>query len=111
MVQPFSGEADKTKVQIALADMFASFRSMRQTGDEAMAVLESVARSLAPFPRWAIEKACLAVQTNGVWRKGAFDTQWPPNDSEIVKEVRDQLRLYGDTYRSAVDLLTAEVES
>jgi hypothetical protein len=106
-VQP-GGNAAETA--LALADMFASFRSMRQTGEEAVAQVEAATRALAEFPDWAVIKACRAIQQNGVWRDGAFDRQWPPNDSEIVKEARDKFRLYGDAHRSAVALLEAEVE-
>jgi hypothetical protein len=109
MVAPFMLH-ESNHVGIAVADMFGSYRSMRQTGEEAMAVLDATVRVLAEFPRWAIEKACRSIQMNGVWRNGAFDRQWPPNDSELVKEVREKLRLYGDAHRSAVALLEAEVE-
>jgi hypothetical protein len=89
---PFAGKSQTDKVSIALADMFASFRSMRQTGDEAYAVVESARRSLQEFPTWAVEKTCRSMQMNGVWRNGKFDRQWPPNDSEILGEIRKELR-------------------
>jgi hypothetical protein len=97
-------------VKIALADMFGSIRSMRQTGADAIAILEGAYRALSEFPAWAIEKTCLSIQQNGVWRDGKFDRRWPPNDAEIVAEVRDKVRLYGDAHRSAVALLEAAVE-
>lgn len=109
-VAGFEGRNEEDQVALALADMFAAFRSMRQADIGAMAQVDGVRRVLTPFPVWAIEKACASIQSNGVWRNGAFDRQWPPNDSEIVAEVRDKLRLYGDQHRSAVSLLEAEVE-
>jgi hypothetical protein len=106
-VQPSQVERVKT----ALADMFGSIRSMRQTGANAVAILEGAYRALSEFPAGAIEKACVSIQQNGVWRDGKFDREWPPNDAEIVAEVRDKVRLYGDAYRSAVALLEATVET
>jgi hypothetical protein len=108
-VAPFDRSAD-TKVALALSDMFGGFTSMRQSGEEAAARLDAAMRVLSDFPAWAIEKACRSIQANGVWRDGKFERQWPPSDAEIIKEVRDQVRLYMDVYRSAVSLLTAEVE-
>ena len=90
--------------------MFGSNRSMRQTGAEALSVVEGAFRSLQDQPAWAIEKACLAIQLNGVWRNGSFDKQWPPNDSEILDAVRREVSLYGDAHRNVVALLKAEVE-
>lgn len=108
-VAPYQ-EHDLDRVALALTDMFGGYTSMRQSDDEAVAKLDSVRRVLAPFPAWAIEKACNAIQTNGVWRDGKFDRRWPPNDSEIIAEVRDKLRLYGDQHQRAVALLAATVE-
>lgn len=109
-VSGYEGEEEGDRVALALFDMFASFRSLRQTESNAVAQVDAARRALRDFPMWAIVKACESIQLNGVWRNGAYDRQWPPNDSEIVAEVRDKLRLYGDQYRSAVDLLNAEVE-
>jgi hypothetical protein len=108
-IGPFHG-SEMEKVGIAISDMFSSFRSMRQTGESAVAVLESVTRLCAPYPAWAIVNACHDIQSNGVWRNGQFDRQWPPNDSEIVARVRQELRLYADSYNSACALLAAKLE-
>jgi hypothetical protein len=90
--------------------MFGSFTQMRQTGDEAVAIVMATRELLEDFPAWAIEKACMSIRTNGIWRNGAFDRVWPPSESEIVDEVRKELRLYGDQHASAVALLGAVVE-
>jgi hypothetical protein len=104
-------ERDGDRVALALTDMFGGFPSMRQRDDSAVvARIDGVRRILMEFPAWAIEKACAAVQTNGVWRDGKFDRQWPPSDSEIIAEVREKLRLYGDQHQRAVALLSATVE-
>jgi hypothetical protein len=104
-------ESELDEVALALTDMFASFRSMRQTGNETVAQVDATRRILTQFPCWAIEKACRSIQTNGVWRNEAFDRQWPPSDSEIVAAVRDESRLYADQHRSAVALLAATVQA
>jgi hypothetical protein len=103
-------DSELDEVALALTYMFASFRSMRQTGPETVAQVDSSRRILAEFPCWAIEKACRSIQANGVWRDGAFDRQWPPSDAEIVATVRQETRLYGDTHRTMIALLEATVE-
>jgi hypothetical protein len=109
-VAGFEGREEGNAVALAIADMLSAFRSMRQLDHGAIAQIDSIKRVLSTFPLWAIEKACLWIQQNGVWRDGKFDRQWPPNDAEIVEEVRQKLRLYSDQYRSAVELLEASVE-
>lgn len=103
-------DRDADRVALALTDMFGGFPSMRRDDAGVVARLDGARRMLPGFPAWAIEKACAAIQQNGVWRDGAFDRHWPPSDAEIVAEVRDKLRLYGDQHRSAVALLEATVE-
>ncbi len=97
-------------VELALSDMFGGFTSMRQTGEDLDGRLDSTKRVLAPFPAWAIVKACAGIQANGVWRDGKFDRRWPPNDAEIVDAARKEARIYADQHRSAVALLAAAVE-
>lgn len=90
--------------------MLGSFRSMAGQSDEQVAAtIDSIRRLLEPFPYWAIEKACTSIQINGVMRDGRYDRKWPPNDSEIVAEVREKLRLYRDQFDSAEALLNAQV--
>lgn len=97
-------------VALALADMFSSFRSIRVVEENAVAMIDGASRALWGFPVWAIEQACRFIQTNGVWRSGKLDRTWPPNDSEIVVEVRGRIRLYETQYMSAAALLAMEVE-
>lgn len=109
-VAGYEGPNESEEVVLALADMFGAFRSMRQDGESMIGQVDATRRALAEFPLWAIQKACASIRLNGVLRDGSYDRQWPPNDADIVAEVRDKLRLYGDQYRSAVALLEAEVE-
>jgi len=97
-------------VALALLDMYGGFTSMRQGEEDAAARVASIGRLLADYPGWAIKKACIAIRTNGVWREGKFDRRWPPNDSEIIAEVRGHVRMYADQHRNAVALLSATVE-
>ncbi len=108
-VAPF-GKREADRVALALADMYGGFTSMRQGGEDALARVEAVQRLLAPFPAWAVQKACGSIQMDGVWREGKFDRRWPPNDSEIVAAVRQELRLYKQSHDSASALLAADVE-
>jgi hypothetical protein len=103
-------ESERDTVAIALLDMFGSFPSMRQTSIEAASRVDSASRLLRDFPAWAIKRACQKTQTNGTWRGGVFDRQWPPSDPELIAAVRDEVRLYADQHRSAVALLAAPVE-
>lgn len=109
VVAPY-GRKEAPHVALALTDMYSSYTSMRQAGDEALARVDSLLRLLAPYPAWAIQKACRSIQTDGVWREGAFDRRWPPNDAEIIAAVRKELALYDETYRSAIALLSGAVE-
>lgn len=102
---------DLDHVALAIADMFGSYTSMRQSGEEAGAKLDASARLLQPFPAWAIKKACIGIQTNGVFRDGKYDRRWPPNDSEILAVVQEELRHYEKVRTSAVALLTASTEA
>ena len=110
VVAGYDGPRDQAIVVSAIAGMLGAYRSMRQVGDSAVAQLESISQALASFPAWAIQKACGSIQTNGVWRDGKFDRNWPPNDSEIVDAVRKEVKLYADSLRSAAALLSAEVD-
>ncbi len=109
-VQPYAGQQDGDRVALALADMFGGFNSMRQSDDEAVARIDSVMRVLAPFPAWAIEGACRRIQSDGFMRDGKMVKSWPPNDSEVVQEVRLSLAGYATMHRSAVAMLSAPVE-
>jgi len=108
-VAPY-GRAEAPHVALALTDMYGGYTSMRQSGEEAEARVDSLLRLLAPYPAWAIQKACRDIQINGVWREGKFDRRWPPNDAEIIDAVRKEADLYVNIHRSAVALLSAEVE-
>lgn len=110
VVAGYGGRDEISRVGLALAEMFGAFRSMRQTGDNAMAQITAAGSALDSFPAWAIEKACRSIQQNGVWRDGKFDRQWPPSDPEIVDAVRKEVKLYADSHRSAAALLSAEVD-
>lgn len=109
VVAPYA-ERDVDRVALALADMFGGFSSMRQTGDEVVARIDGARRVLSPYPAWAIEKACAAIQSRGVFREGKFDRRWPPSDAEVGEVVREELRLYGDAHGRAIALLSATVE-
>lgn len=108
--------ADETDlVAVAILDMFGGFTSMRGGEDDAAARVDSMLRLLDDQPAWAIQKACMAIRRNGVWRRDRngefkFDRQWPPSESELVDAVRKEAALYRDTHDRCVALLTATVE-
>lgn len=104
-----SSEVDA--ITVAIAETLGSYRSMRQTGSDALAMVESLLRSLAPYPAWAIVNACSDIKENGVFRDGKFDRRWAPNDADIVDAVRREINLYADQRRNAAALLEATVEA
>lgn len=112
-VSPFI-PAENDRVALAVLDMQNGFSSLRGDEEASAARVDSALRLLAEFPAWAIEKACMAIRRDGVYRevRGSmrFDRQWPPTDSELVDAVRRELRLYRDPYDRCVALLTATVE-
>lgn len=114
-VRPFNRHEDGDRVALALVEMYGGFPSMRGGEDEAMGRVDAAMNILAEWPAWAIQKACMAIRRNGVWRKDRngefkFDRQWPPSEAELVDAVRTEARLYRDTYDRCVALLTATVE-
>lgn len=106
---PFADSTVDVVVE-ALLDMYGGFTSMRGGEEDAAARVDSAARLLAEFPAWAIQEACMSIRRNGVWRDGKFDRRWPPNDPEIVLAVKQEMRLYRETYDRCIALLTATVE-
>lgn len=66
-------------VRASLSAMFAGYRVMRQTGEDAMAIAEITLSRLRKFPAWAIVAACNEII------EGAPETSihYAPNDAEI----------------------------
>lgn len=97
-------------VALAVLEMFNGFTSMRGTEEEAAARVDAALNLLADHPAWAIEKACMSIRRNGVWRDGKFDRRWPPSEPEMVAAVKEASKLYRDTFNRVEALLMAEVE-
>lgn len=95
---------------LAVLEMFNGYTSMRGTEEEAGARVDAALNLLSDQPLWAIEKACMSIRRRGVWRKGAFDRQWPPSEPELADAVREEAKLYRETHDRCVALLTATVE-
>lgn len=95
-LEPFEMDrpGDMDRVAEAVGDMLGGFPSMRQEGVDAVARIDSMARSLARhlFPVWAIEQACRAIQDAGYERSDGKRTwterTWPPSDSEVATVAR-----------------------
>ena len=109
VLQPYV-DREVNRVALAVSEMYDGFPSMRGSEEAAVGRVERVRHLLDDFPLWAIEKACRDIQRRGVMRAGVFDRKWPPTDPELVAEVREALRMYGDQHKSAVALLVAKVE-
>lgn len=109
----FARPADDDRVAAAISAMFGSYRSMRQQGADAIALVDSTMRALAQFPAWAIEAGCLSIQTDGyeVERDGEChrERHWPPSDAEVVVVVRRLVKARRDALENAERLLAAPV--
>lgn len=108
-------DSEKDRVMLALADMYSAFPAMgNKSTHEAAAKLDAVLRALAPYPAWAIQKACERISTKGFTRsegdKYITERHWPPSDPELIEAVRQERAHYGDQYDRVVELLTAEIE-
>jgi hypothetical protein len=108
-VEPFL-PAEGDRVVVALASMFGGYPSLRMTDEDAVGRLDSAKRMLEPYPAWAIETACQAIQENGVYRGGKYDRQWSPSDPEIIAAVREKVRFFKKQHDNVTGLLTAKVE-
>ena len=105
-------EAELDEVALALLDMFGAFPSMRQSGDEAAARIDSVRLLLKDEPAWSIIRVCERIRLRGYsGSDGKIERHWPPSDPEVAEAVRIQTSIYRDSFKSAVALLTAEVEN
>lgn len=95
----------------AMAAMLNGFRSMRRDDDDvAVAGLDGLRRVLAPFPLWAIEKGCLAIQGGEASLNGkALSLAYPPNDAEIRGVIAEIVKPYLQLRDGTVALLAAPV--
>ena len=94
--------------------MLSSFPSNQGHSEEqAAANLDRMQRSVAPFPRWAIERVCERVRLRGYTKKDGDryvqERHWPPSDAELVVMIEAELKVYRVAYDSAVALLSAQV--
>lgn len=112
---PYARPADDDRVALALSDMFGGFRSMRESGADALGRLDSAMVLLREFPVWAIEQACHRIRLDGYAvadRDGGMriERHWPPSDPEIVALVRAAVKPYRTAMANAELLLAAPVE-
>jgi hypothetical protein len=103
-LRPFAG--DDATVRASVNGLFAGFRSMRQQGDEALAVVDVTLAVLSEFPAWAIATVCGDI----VRGKTKIDRRFAPNDTEIYDVVSVIVRPYRDRLTNALALLSAPVE-
>lgn len=108
-------EREAHDVEVALSEMFDAFPSMGSYGNaQATKRVISASRVLANFPLWAILKCCDKIKSQGYTRydgqRYVTERQWPPSDPQMVESVSNEVKLYRDSYDSAVALLKAEVE-
>jgi hypothetical protein len=94
-------------VAAALAGLFGSYRSMRQSEAEAAATVAIARSRLRGYPAWAIVMACRMIAGG----EAGLDNRFPPNDPQIVEVVRKLTWKYREPYNDAMALLNAEVAS
>jgi hypothetical protein len=99
------GDADRARVESALAAMLGGFRSMRQTGEDAETVVTVLRAVLREFPAWAVERACLRIAR----REAGLDARWAPNDAQVAEICRGVVAEYREALENAEGLLLAVV--
>lgn len=105
-------ETELDEVALSMLDMFGSFPSMRQGGEDAAARVDSVRITLRGFPAWAIVNVGKKIKQRGYLKSdGQVEKHWPPSDPEIVDAVFIETEIYKAAHRTACQLLIAEVES
>jgi hypothetical protein len=110
--QALMPDGDHDRKMIALAEMYDSFTSMRQTVDEsALARVTAAATLLADFPSWAVEGACLSIRRSGYEVDGRIEQKFAPSDAQIVVEVEKFLAMRRRAAKNARALLEAAVET
>lgn len=109
--EPFT-PSEQDRAIAAMGAMLNGFRSMRRDDDDvAAASLHGLRRVLAPYPLWAIEQGCLAIQGGDAWLDGEkLSRKYPPNDAEIRSVIAEIVRPYSDKRDAAVLLLAAPVK-
>lgn len=113
-LEPFSRPIEDDRVVDALAQLFDSFRSMRERGENAVARISDAMRTLSDMPAWAIEEGCLSIRRVGYEvredKQVRMETHWPPSDTEIHAVVANVVRLRKVALASACALLEADIE-
>jgi hypothetical protein len=104
-LRPFTRN-DQHTVRASVNGLFSGYRSMRQLGDDARALVDVTMAVLREFPAWAITQACRKI----VCGETKLDRRFPPNDSEIFDVVAGVVRLYGENLTRAKALLDALVD-
>ncbi len=104
-LKPFAA-TDQHAVRASINGLFSGYRSMRQQGDDARAIVDVTMAVLREFPAWAIAQACRKI----ICGQTKLDRRFPPNDTELFDIVADVVRLYGENLMQAKALLDAPVE-
>jgi hypothetical protein len=103
-LKPF-GDEDRHAVRASINGLFSGFRSMRQQGDDARAVVDVTVAVLREFPAWAITQACGRIVRGDT----ELDRRFAPNDTELYDVVASIVKMYRDAHKTAVALLSAPI--
>jgi hypothetical protein len=104
-LKPFTRN-DEHAVRASINGLFSGYRTMRQLGEDARAVVDVTMAVLREFPAWAIAQACRKI----VCGETKLDRRFPPNDTEIFDVVAGVVRPYNENLRQAKALLSAPVD-
>lgn len=108
-ILPFH-ESETDDVAIALADLFGSYTSSRQKGDDVLAKVASCIQVLAEFPAWAIEATCMNIRKTGYRVDGRLEQTFAPSDAQLFGAVEEFLSLRKKHAQAARALLEASVQ-
>lgn len=111
---PFQRPEEDDRVAVAIADLYGSYRSMTERGENALARVRAASNALADMPAWAIEEACLDIRRRGYEviedGRSRLEQHWPPSDPEIHAVVAKAVTQRRSALASARALLAAPVE-
>jgi hypothetical protein len=104
-------EQEREAVEIAIGATIGGFRSMRQEGAAAIAIVDSIVELVAEFPPWAIAQGCQLIRSRKTgFLKPPMNPEFPPNDCRVYEVVEHVVTPYRRALALAHALLSAPVE-
>ncbi len=111
---PFRRPQEDERVQTAIDGLFASYSSVRLSGEAYLARIHSFVMTLEDMPAWAIEQACVTIRKRGYevieGDKRRIEQGWAPSEAQLHAAVESVVSQRRNALVSAKALLAAPVE-